>query len=97
MRFFGIGLHHRCHHYSGAAYYVRDSVSENVRDAERFEVAGGVRHEPDGSVRCVVEGDVAQLDAFVAVVQDAMAGNVGDTRIRRGAARGELEGFGIRS
>ena len=67
------------------------------RVAERFEVAGWVRNETDGSVRCVVEGDVAQLDEFVGAVQDAMAGNVGETRIRRGAARGEIEGFGIRS
>jgi len=66
------------------------------RVAERFDVAGWVRNEPDGSVRCVVEGDAAQLDAFVGAVQDEMAGNVGETRIRRGAARGELEGFGIR-
>ena len=67
------------------------------RVAKRFKVAGWVRNERDGTVRCVVEGEVAELDAFVGAVQDAMAGNVGDTRICRGAARGELEGFGIRS
>ncbi len=67
------------------------------RVAERFKVAGWVRNEQDGTVRCVVEGEVAELDAFVGAVQDAMAGNVGETRIRRGAARGEKEGFGIRS
>jgi len=66
------------------------------RVAERFNVAGWVRNEPDGSVRCVVEGRETELDAFVGAVQDAMAGHVSDTRIRRGAARGEVEGFGIR-
>lgn len=66
------------------------------RVAERFNVAGWVRNEPDGSVRCVVEGQETELDAFVGAVQDAMAGHVSDTMIRRGAARGEVEGFGIR-
>ncbi len=67
------------------------------RVAERFKVAGWVRNQRDGTVRCVVEGEAAELDAFVGAVQDAMAGHVGDTRSARGPARGELEGFGIRS
>ena len=67
------------------------------RVAERFKLAGWVRNQQDGTVRCVVEGEAAELDAFVGAVQDAMAGNVGDTRICRGTDRGELEGFGIRS
>ncbi len=66
------------------------------RVAERFEVAGWVRNEPDGTVRCVAEGEQAQLDAFVEAVQEAMAGNITDTRTTRGEARGDLAGFGIR-
>ncbi len=66
------------------------------RVARRFDVAGWVRNEPDGTVRCVTEGEVSQLDAFVEAVQEAMAGNITDTRLSRGAARGDLVGFGIR-
>jgi acylphosphatase len=66
------------------------------RVAERFDVAGWVRNEPDGSVRCVAEGEPGQLDAFVAAVQEAMAGHITDTRTDRGEARGDLVGFGIR-
>ena len=66
------------------------------RVAERFDVAGWVRNEPAGSVRCVVEGDESELEAFVEAVREAMAGYIKDTRITREKAVGDLEGFGIR-
>ncbi len=66
------------------------------RLAERFDVAGWVRNEPDGSVRCVVEGEPAALDAFVKAVQEAMAGSITGTRISSAAATGDLEGFAVR-
>ncbi len=66
------------------------------RVAERFEVAGWVRNEPDGSVRLVAEGGQEELERFVAAVQEAMAGYVRETSIGRGAAAGDLEGFSIR-
>ncbi len=66
------------------------------RVAGRFHVSGWVRNEPDGTVRCVAEGDASQLDKFVAAVQAAMAGNIDDTRISRGNPRGDLDGFGVR-
>jgi acylphosphatase len=66
------------------------------RVAERFDVAGWVRNEPDGSVRCVAEGEAGELERFVRAVEEAMAGCVKDTQVARGAARGDLEGFGIR-
>ena len=43
------------------------------RVAQRFDVTGWVCNERDGSVRCVAEGDPAELDAFVKAVQQAMA------------------------
>ncbi len=66
------------------------------RVAQRFDVAGWVRNERDGSVRCVAEGDPAELDAFVKAVQQAMAGYIKETRVSRAAAQGDLDGFGIR-
>ncbi len=66
------------------------------RVAERFDVSGWVRNEPDGTVRCVAEGDASQLDEFVAAVQAAMAGNIDDTSISCGNPRGDLDGFGVR-
>ena len=66
------------------------------RVAQRFGIAGWVRNEPDGSVRCVAEGDAGELDEFVKAVEETMAGCVEDTRITAAAARGGLEGFGVR-
>ncbi|MHC4785703.1 MAG: acylphosphatase [Planctomycetota bacterium] len=65
--------------------------------AGRFAVAGWVRNERDGSVRCVVEGTPGELEAFVAAVEEAMSGYVKDTRVAREQAVGDLEGFDIRS
>ena len=64
--------------------------------ASNFDVAGWVRNEPDGSVRCVVEGGADELDRFVAAVQRSKRPNISDTRITPGQATGEFEGFSIR-
>jgi acylphosphatase len=65
------------------------------RVAERFDVAGWVRNERDGSVRLVAEGEQEELERFVEAVQEAMAGYVRETSIDQGAATGDLEGFSI--
>lgn len=65
------------------------------RIAEGFDVAGWVRNEPDGSVRCVVEGDPAELERFVEAVQAAMAGYVRGTDVTQATATGEFEGFRV--
>ena len=64
--------------------------------ARGFEVAGWVRNEPDGSVRCVAEGETVVLAAFVAAVQEAMSGFIRETAIDQSAAKGDLVGFLIR-
>ena len=66
------------------------------RVAGGYEVCGWVRNEPDGSVRCVVEGETGQLDAFVGAVQEAMGGCIGGTRVSEAPAKGDLEGFEVR-
>lgn len=63
--------------------------------AERFVVAGWVRNERDGSVRCVAEGEAQEIDRFVQAVQYEMAGHISDTRITRAAATGEFAGFAV--
>ncbi len=66
------------------------------RIARGFEVGGWVRNEPDGTVRCVVEGQPEAIDRFVAAIQDAMGPNIGGTDIRKSAADGEFTSFSIR-
>ena len=66
------------------------------RVAQRCNVAGWVRNEPDGSVRCVAEGEPQELDEFVQAVEDAMAGYIDQTKITTTAAAGDLHGFTVR-
>ncbi len=66
------------------------------RIAQRCSVAGWVRNEPDGSVRCVAEGEPQDLDAFVKAVENAMAGYISQTKITTTAAAGDLHGFTVR-
>ncbi len=66
------------------------------RIAQRLSVAGWVRNEPDGSVRCVAEGEPQELDAFVKAVENAMAGYIDQTKITTTAAAGDLHGFTVR-
>ncbi len=66
------------------------------RVAAGFGVAGWVRNENDGSVRCVVEGEAGEVDRFASAVQRAMAGHIEGTRIERSDPTGEFAAFVIR-
>jgi len=46
------------------------------RAAADFDVAGTVRNLPDGRVECVVEGEPAQIDAFLADLRERMRGYI---------------------
>lgn len=63
--------------------------------ARGFDVTGWVRNESDGSVRLVAEGTAAELDRFLAAVQDAKRGNIEDVAIRTEPATGEFSTFEI--
>jgi acylphosphatase len=58
-------------------------------------VTGWVRNEPNGTVRCVAEGETEQLDRFVAAVERAKRRNITDTAIDRLEATGEFARFVI--
>ena len=64
--------------------------------ARRHDVTGWVRNERGGSVRCVVEGDSAELDRFVAAIQLAKQSNIDNTDITKLDASGEFDGFSVR-
>ena len=51
------------------------------RVADGFDVTGTVRNLPDGCVECVVEGDAAEIDAFLEALGRRMSGYIrGQTR-----------------
>ncbi len=73
--------------------FFRATTREVARD---FAVTGWVRNEPDGSVRCVVEGEASELDGFIAGVETAKRGHVEEVIIERLDATCEFSGFAIR-
>ncbi|MCA9285864.1 MAG: acylphosphatase [Phycisphaerales bacterium] len=66
------------------------------RVAGAFAVAGWVRNEPDGTVRCVAEGAREEVDRFLAAVRAAMSPLVRDMRVDRSPATGAFTGFEVR-
>ena len=66
------------------------------RVAGRFGLAGWVRNEPDGTVRCVIEGRRDELDRFVQALEQAMSGYISNTHIDAGSTHGTLRGFEVR-
>ncbi len=67
-----------------------------VRIAETYRVTGWVRNERDGSVRCIVEGALEELERFITAVEGAMGGCIREKSIARSAGTGEFRGFEIR-
>ena len=66
------------------------------RIAGGHDVTGWVRNEPDGTVRCVVEGGLGGIEAFLAEVHETMSGYIADTREHQAEASGEFVGFEVR-
>jgi len=64
--------------------------------ARDYAVTGWVRNEPDGTVRCIAEGEPEELDRFIAAVQQAKQPNIDQTHISRRDATGEFDRFTIR-
>ena len=63
--------------------------------AQQVGVTGWVRNEPDGSVRCVVEGSPSEADQFLDHVKAAMQRHIRDVRVEKSAATGEFKGFRV--
>ncbi len=63
--------------------------------AERFAVTGWVRNLPDGSVELLAEGERAELDRFVAAIDDTMDRCITSQEIYDSAATGEFTRFEI--
>ncbi len=65
------------------------------RTANGFDVAGTVKNLPDGRVRCVVEGQPKEIDAFVAELRDRMSEHIRDVQQQTAPASGKYSGFQI--
>lgn len=66
------------------------------RIAQRFAVTGYVCNMVDGGVSLVAEGEVSELDAFLAVVAGQMEGHIRSVDQIVLPITGEFRGFDIR-
>ena len=68
----------------------------NVRDeASGFEIAGYVKNLSNGSVELVAEGDKAEVNRFLASVENRMCGYVSDKTVLERVGQSQFEGFVI--
>ncbi len=64
--------------------------------AKGYDVVGSVRNLPDGRVELVVEGERAELEAFLdAIRQGPLATGIQDVEADWQPATGTFRGFGI--
>ena len=63
--------------------------------SRNYDVTGTVENLADGRVKMVCEGDLAQIQAFIADVSQSTHGRVTDTEILDKRFTGEFKGFEI--
>jgi len=66
------------------------------RLAGGFDVTGTVRNLPDGRVECVVEGDSAEVDAFLDALGERMGGFIHKQTQSDAPHSGQYASFGVR-
>ena len=64
--------------------------------AAGFDVTGYVRNLSDGRVECVVEGDAAEVEAFLDAVADRMSGFVHGQARTEAPHSGQYASFSVR-
>lgn len=88
-------VRHEVVHFSGRVQGVGFRYTAR-QVAQEFEVAGCVQNLPDGRVRLEAEGVAAEVEAFIAAVQERMAGFIRQTERQAAERAPQLRGFTIR-
>jgi acylphosphatase len=69
-----------------------------LRRASRLGLVGWVANEPDGSLRCVVEGSPRALDELLGILRHGPPGaRVDDVETSHGAPTGGFDHFTVRA
>jgi len=66
------------------------------RTARAFEVSGYVRNMPDSSVECVVEGERAEVDAFIAALSEQMSDYIARKTEQSAPSSGQYVSFDVK-
>ncbi len=68
-----------------------------LRVAQRFDITGYVKNEPDGTVKIVVEGRDDEVEEFIKYLQSSnYPGHVKSWKINNFAYTGEFKNFRVR-
>ena len=88
-------VHHATVYFSGRVQGVGFRY-QALQVAKEFEVAGFARNLPDGRVLLEVEGQPAEVNGFIAAVQERMTGYIRQTEQIDAKRAASFQGFGIR-
>lgn len=87
-------VHHETVHFSGRVQGVGFRY-QSLQVSKEFDVTGYVKNLPDGRVQLEAEGEKAEVDAFIAAIEERMHGHV--RKVERSSARraAQFQGFSI--
>jgi len=88
-------VHHNTVHFSGRVQGVGFRYTA-LQIAREFEVAGYVQNLPDGRVCIEVEGDLGEVSAFVAAIEESMHGYIRTVERAGRRAPPQFRGFTVR-
>jgi acylphosphatase len=88
-------VHHAAVYFSGRVQGVGFRYL-TLRVATEFEVSGFVRNLPDGRVQLEVEVQADEVRAFIAAMQERMAGYIRKVDQTAASRAPQFTGFGIR-
>ncbi|MDD2763864.1 MAG: acylphosphatase [Opitutaceae bacterium] len=91
----GDEVHYEVVHCSGRVQGVGFRYTA-LQVAREFEVAGYVQNLPDGRVRIEVEGAKAEVDGFIAAIEERMHGYVCKVERASSLRARRFNGFSIR-
>lgn len=90
-----VETHHAVIHFTGRVQGVGFRY-QTLQAAKEFTVTGFVANLPDGRVRLEVEGDEAEIDDFVAAVEERMSGYIRKTERAKARRVAQFRDFAIR-
>lgn len=87
-------VHHETVYFTGRVQGVGFRY-QSLQVSKEFDVTGYVKNLPDGRVQLEAEGTKAEVDAFVAAIEERMHGHV--RKVERASARrtAQFQGFSI--
>ncbi len=88
-------VHHETAYFTGRVQGVGFRYAA-LQVAKEFEVSGFVCNLPDGRVHLEAEGASAEVDAFIAAVEERMHGHVRKVERLKAAREPQFSGFSIR-